>query len=281
MKLQSLLALLTLSLCPARAADPNSWLKNGLIPPDAILSHQSELGLTANQQKRVGEIVDLAKPKVEPLESAVRSAQQKLEELLRNPGTKTDDATAQLAKVLEAEATLKQFQLRTLMDLRVLLTPEQRAKAMAAIGTSGGQQTALETRVREEAERAKTAFEALGLPLTDALKERGKAIETMIKDGRLEPALKALEQLVKDTGLHDPAPKTAPDFAQLNPGNTDLGVLAQRLETVKGKAQAVISVQTLRQLMQAREALEKAKGNSDAEAVGKVLTFAENLLEKK
>ncbi len=276
-----LLALLTLSLGNVRAADADAWIKNGLIPPDAILSHRSELALAADQQKRLDEIIEAATPKVEPLESAARSAQQQLEALLRNPATKTDEATAQLAKVLEAEAALKQFQLRTLMDLRVLLTPEQRAKALAATSAGGSPQAALETRLREEAERTKKAFEALGVPMTAALKERGQAIEAMIKDGRLEPALKALEQLVKETGLYDPAPKTAPDFTRLSPGNIDHTVLAERLETVTGKAQTVISIPTLRQLMQARDALEKAKDNSDAEAAGQALTFAENLLDKK
>jgi Spy/CpxP family protein refolding chaperone len=281
MKLTPILAILFLSLVTARAVDSDALLKNGLIHPEVILAHQSELNLSADQQKRLGEIVEVAKPKVEPLESVVRSAQQKLEALLRSPETKSDDAVAQLSKVLEAEAELKELQLRVLVELRLILTPEQRTKAMAAAGKSAGSTASLEVRVREEAERMKKTFEGLGVPLTDALKERGKAVESMIKDGQLEPALKAMGQLAKDTGLDEPAKKETPDFAKLNPGDTDVGVLGQRLEAVTDKAQKVISIPVLRQLMQAREALEKAKDNSDAEAVGRVLTFAENLLNKK
>jgi hypothetical protein len=152
---------------------------------------------------------------------------------------------------------------------------------MIAAGRNAGENTTLEARIRDEGERMKRVFESLGLPLTDALKERAKAVENMIKDHRLEPALKAMEQLAKDSGLDEPARKGNPDFTKLKSGDTDPAILGQRLEAVQDKVRHVISVHVLRQLMQAREALDQAKDNSDAEAVGRILTFAEGLLEKK
>ena len=281
MKLTSLLTtifLITLTVLPAPAADADSWMKNGLIHPKVFLNHAQELNLTAEQQSKVNAITTPAKSQVEPLESALKKAQDELETLLRNPESSVPDADAKLTSVLDAESALKHFQLKTLISLRQILTPEQRtqALALAARKTDGG----LEAKVRAEAERLKTAYEALGLPLTDGLKKRGKQIEEMIKDGGIERALQALDKLATESGINHPPAKEPLDFSKLSTGDTDVEKLKQRLDALQEKAKEVISVEVISKLLQAREALEKAKENSDADLAGRILTFAETLLEK-
>jgi Spy/CpxP family protein refolding chaperone len=282
LKLNLFLAVITLSsvrLQPATAADTEAWLKCDLIHPEVIIKHGAELNLSAEQQGKLKEIIDPAKAKVQPMEAAVKEAQSALETALRNHATTLGEAGAQLTKVLETEAVLKQFQLRTLLELRTILTPEQQKQALALAVKKAV--PGLEAKVRAEAERLKFAFESLGLPLTDGLKKRGHQIEQMLKDGGMEQAMKALEKLADEAGLDDPISKDPLDVSKLSAGETDLTKLKARLDAVEAKAKEVISVEVISKLLQARAAMEKAKQDADADLAGKILTFAEALLEKK
>jgi Spy/CpxP family protein refolding chaperone len=275
------LSLLTASLLPAPAADTDAWLKNGLIHPEVIIKHHSELKLSPDQETKLMAMVEPAKTNVATLEEAVKKAQQELETLLRNPDANTDEAASKLTAALTAEGALKQFQLRTLIEFRRVLTPEQRTQALALAATKGGSGSDMEAKIRSKAERLKTAYEALGLPMTEGLRKRGQQIEEMIKNGGLERAMGALEKLAADSGLDKPLTKAELDFSKLEPGDTDLEKLKARLDSLQERAKEVVSVEIIGKLMQAREALEKAKNDSNADLAGRILTFAEDLLEKK
>lgn len=274
-------ALIALTCNVVRAADSSSWLANGLVHPQIILNHQEELKLTADQQSQLKAVVSNATPQVEPLESAVKQAQEKLESLLRNPETTPAAGAEALTTVLNAETSLKQFQLKTLLELRLLLTPEQRTQALSFAGKGGADMEKLEAKVRAEAEKLKQAFESRGLPISDALKERGREIEKMIKERGFRPALEAMEKLIAESGINDPAPTDPLDFNNLNAGDTNLEAMKTRLEKVQAQAREVISVKVLERLKQAKSALEGAQSASDAELFGKILTFAEKIMEKK
>lgn len=272
-------SLLTANLLPAPAADTDAWLKNGLINPEVIIKHQAELNLSADQQTKIMAMVEPAKTNVATLETALKKARQELETILRNPDTTADEATDKLSNALMAEAALKQFQLRTLIEFRRLLTPEQRTQALAMAANKGGSE--LEAKIRDKAEQLKTAFEALGLPMTEGLRKRGQQIEEMIKNGGLELALNALEKLAAESGVDKPLTKAELDFSKMEPGETELSKLKERLDSLQERAKEVVSVEVIGKLLQAREALEKAKSDSNADLVGRILTFAEGLLEKK
>jgi hypothetical protein len=139
----------------------------------------------------------------------------------------------------------------------------------------------LEAKIRDKAERLKTAFEALGLPMTEGLRKRGQQIEEMIKNGGLERAMNALEKLAAESGVDKPLTKAELDFSKMEPGDTELSKLKERLDSLQERAKEVVSVEVIGKLLQAREALEKAKSDSNADLVGRILTFAEDLLEKK
>ena len=139
----------------------------------------------------------------------------------------------------------------------------------------------LEAKVRTEAGKLKQAFESRGLPISDALKERGQEIEKMIKERGFKPALEAMEKLIAESGINDPAPTDPLDFSNLNSGDTNLEAMKARLEKVQAQAREVISVKVLERLKQAKSALEGAQSTSDAELFGKILTFAEKIMEKK
>jgi Spy/CpxP family protein refolding chaperone len=283
MKLPLILTFVAMTMTPLhlKADEVKDWLKNGLIHPKIIMEYHGDLDLSAEQQEKIHAIIEAAKPKVEPLESAVKSQQERLIELVRKEDTTSEAAGSQLAKVLAAESELKQFQLRTMIDLRLLLTADQRAKALSLGGKATGSDPTLEAKVHAEAKRLKEAFDELDVPPTNALKERGAALAKMIADGNFKEATEAMAVFASDTGIDTPATVEEVDFSNLNAGATELPELKQRLETLQSKAQDIISVPVIRKLLKARDALEKAKEAEDAQLIGKILTYGESLLPKE
>lgn len=274
-----------LLICAAglRAANVEEWLKSGLLHPDLIASVRDELGLTADQQTKLSQQLDEARKQAEPLEQAVKEQQKALNHLLRDPSTPADAASAQLTKLIDAEAAVKQLQLRALIGVRDVLTPEQLQKAqklgppkMAA--ARGGD---LEAKVNEKAGKLKAAVESIGIPPTDAMKTRGGEIEQLMKSGQFAQADTALDKLIEDSHFKElEAEADKVDFSKFEPGNTDLETLKQRFEALQVAGQEVISLPLLREMLQAKEAFEEAKAAQDADKVGRILTYAEGKLKK-
>ncbi len=275
------LVLASLILVPTvgRALDAESLPKVGLFKPEVIAAHRGELGLSDDQTASLQGLVQAARQSAEPLETAVRNERQALEKLIRDSETKPDAASAQLTKLLDAEASVKQLQLRTLLGIRSLLTPEQRAKAVALAAKEPSGDRPLEARVKEKASRLKNAFESIGVPPASSLKEKGASIEASIKSGDLAAAEKALDALATEVGLDAPEP-AKPDFSKGETGSTVIEDLKQRYDNVTEKARNVTRLPDLKQLLQARDELEKAKSEQDVERIGRILTFAEGIVGK-
>lgn len=275
--------LLLICATSLRAANVEEWLKSGLLHPDLIASVRDELGLTADQQAKLTQQLAEARKQAEPLEQAVKEQQKALNHLLRDPSTPADAASAQLTKLIDTEAAVKQLQLRALIGVRDVLTPEQLQKAqklgppkMAA--ARGGD---LEAKVNEKAGKLKAAVESLGIPPTDAMKTRGGEIEQLMKSGQFAQADTALDKLIEDSHFKElEAEADKVDFSKFEPGNTDLETLKQRFEALQVAGQEVISLPLLREMLQAKEAFEEAKAAQDADKVGRILTYAEGKLKK-
>lgn len=278
-----ILCSLLLSAATLHAANVDDWLKSGLLHPDLIASVRDELALTEDQQTKLNAQLNEARKQAEPLEQAVKDELKALNHLLRDAGTTTDAASVQLAKLIEAEAAVKQLQLRTLIGIRDVLTPEQQQKAqklgppkMAAASARGG----LESKVNEKAGKLKAAVEALGIPPTEAMKTRGGEIEQLIKSDQLAEADAALDQLIEDSHFNElEAEPDKVDFSKFEPGSTDVETLRQRFEALQVAGQEVINLPLLRELLQAKDAFEEAKDAQDADKVGRILTYVEGKLK--
>lgn len=268
-----------------RAAKVEDWLARGLLHPALISAVQEELALTGEQQARLKEQLETARQQAEPLEQAVKQQQQALGRLLEDPAADAEAATAQLGRLIEAEKAVKELQLRTLISLRDVLTPEQLAKAkklrprqMPAAAVAGA---ATEQGVMAKVERLRVGAESAGVPLTEAMKARGQEIEGMIQAKDFQAADAALDRLMADSHVNElEAEPEAVDFSKFDPGSTDVDTLKQRYEDVKTAAQEVVSLPLLRDLLQAKEAFEQAKEAQDAEQVGRILTYVEGKLKK-
>ncbi|HRH98639.1 MAG TPA: periplasmic heavy metal sensor [Prosthecobacter sp.] len=276
-----LCSLLLLSVSALSAANVEDWLKSGLLHPDVIASVRDELALTEEQQTRLTQQLSEARRQAEPLEQAVKEQQKVLGHLLEDATTTADAAGAQLARLIEAEAAVKQLQLRTLIGVRDVLTPEQLQKVkklgppkMAAIQVS-------EELLKEKTGKLRAALESLGIQPTEAMKERGGEVEALIKNGDLSAAAAVLDKLIEDGGVKElEAEADEIDFSKYEPGSTDLESLKQRYQDVQDGGQRVVSLPLMRDLLQARAAFEEAKEAQDADKVGRILTYVEGRLKQ-
>jgi len=275
-----LILLILLSTSILAFAGAEAWLQIGLVTPETINSLKAELDLTAEQDEKMQAIVTEARSEGESLEQAVREQQKALNEVLRNRETTIDSASAALTKLLEAEAPVKQLQLRALIQLRDVLTPEQQMKAVKLAPGRVAKSDGIELRVKQKAEKLRAAVESLGIKPTNAMSERGAEIEAMIRAGDWKTADAAIDKLTQESGADEPDSTVELDFAQFEPGNVDLEVLKERYQAVQDKGQSVISIPMVRQFLKAKEAFEAAKESQDAEKIGRILTWAEQQFEK-
>jgi hypothetical protein len=275
-----LFCLFIIALALSAKAGPEAWLQHGLIMPETIANLTAELELTADQETKMLAIVKEAKTAAEPLEAAVKQAQKTFNAALKNRETTVAAAESALTQLLETEAPVKQLQLRTLIQLRDSMTPEQQKKAMQLSSSKLVKKTDLAPSVRAKAEKLRVAVDSLGIKATQAMTKRGAEIEVLIRQGKWAMANEELDRLTQESGANEPESTEAPDFNREAPGNVDLEVLKERLADVQAKAESIISLPLIRQFIQAKKALEEAKEGQDADRVGRILTWGERQLAK-
>jgi Spy/CpxP family protein refolding chaperone len=279
--MKRILCLLLLTTVTLPAATAEEWMKNGLFHPDLITAVRDELELTTDQQSKLTQQMNAAREQAEALEQAVKEQEKALHKLLQDPGTSAAAADSQLTKLLEAEAALKHLQLGTLIAVRDVLTPEQIKRARKLSPPKMAQTADAETRMMAMAEKFRAAVEALGIQPTEAMKERGSEVEALMKSGDPKAAGAALDRLVEDSGLKElEAEPDEIDFSKYEPGDTDLETLKQRYQDVQARAQSVVSLPLMRELLQAKAAFEAAKASQDAETVGRILSYVEGKLKQ-
>lgn len=275
-----LFCLSIIALALSAKAGPEAWIQHGLIMPETIANLTAELELTSDQETKMLAIVKEAKTAAEPLEAAVKQAQKTFNAVLKNRETTAAAAESALTQLLETEAPVKQLQLRTLIQLRDSMTPEQQKKAMQLSSSKLVKKTDLAPSVRAKAEKLRVAVDSLGIKATQAMTKRGAEIEVLIRQGKWAMANEELDRLTQESGANEPESTEAPDFNREAPGNVDLEVLKERLADVQAKAESIISLPLIRQFIQAKKALEEAKERQDAERVGRILTWGERQLAK-
>lgn len=273
------LVLLSLFLVTSsQAVDLATLARHQLVLPETVLAHASELDFTVEQESKLKAYADEMKPKINALETTVRDEQSKLEQAIKVPDATVEQASPQLDKLLAAESVLKHAQLKVLLELRDMLTPEQREKALALARKESEAKQPLEQRVKAKANRLRAAFDELGIPPAEVLKAKGAGIEEMVRGGEFAEAETKLDELAKEVGIDEPALEVPSDFSKFETGNTDLDVLKQRYESVSENAKDVVSLPMLKALIKGRDALEKAKAAEDVDAVARILTWAEGVL---
>ena len=102
---------------------------HGPPPIEKVLErHSDELGLDADTRASIRAIAAKARQDEQPLEEQLRSLHEEMRQLLDGESPKLDDVMQWADRIGAAETELKKRRLRTLLEVRALLTPEQRQK---------------------------------------------------------------------------------------------------------------------------------------------------------
>jgi len=108
-----------------------AWRHGGPGPPpigDVLARHAAELGLDADALARIRVIAETARAEEQPLVERLGALHQAMHKLLEADAPKSDEVMQQADQIGAAETALRKHQLGTLLEIRALLTPEQRQK---------------------------------------------------------------------------------------------------------------------------------------------------------
>ncbi len=99
-----------------------------VFPPELVMRHQADIGLSSGQRKAITEAMSESYAQVVEAQWSIQAATEQLKSLLE--GTQVDEsaALAQIDRVMEAEQQLKRSHLALLIRVKNQLKPEQQAR---------------------------------------------------------------------------------------------------------------------------------------------------------
>ena len=125
----SLCAFLLLSgpsvLAQQKSDDP---IGDNLIPPDLLLRHQQEIGLSADQREFIKAEVVKAQARFTDLQFQLAGEAEALISLVKQDRVDEQQTLAQLDKILALEREIKRAQFLLVIRIKNRLTPEQYAR---------------------------------------------------------------------------------------------------------------------------------------------------------
>jgi len=110
---------------PGPGPDP---LAESLFPPELLMQHQQEIGLTQEQRDSLKAELRKAQTQFTELQWQLQDEAEKLVALVRQTQVDETQALAQLDKVLSAEREIKRAQIGLLIRIKNRLTAEQQAR---------------------------------------------------------------------------------------------------------------------------------------------------------
>jgi Spy/CpxP family protein refolding chaperone len=113
----------------------NDPIRDALIPPDVVMSHQQQLGLSDAQRVAIQSDVLIAQGHFMRWQSQLQAATGKLVDILRATHVDQTRALAQMDVVLGLEREVKHAQLTLMVQIKNELTPQQQATAHALVAS--------------------------------------------------------------------------------------------------------------------------------------------------
>ncbi len=99
-----------------------------VFPPELVMQHQAEIGLTSAQRKAITAAMNEAHATVVEAQWDIQAASQQLGQLLGVPRIDESAALAQIDRVMEAEHKVKRAHFSLLIRVKNQLEPEQQAR---------------------------------------------------------------------------------------------------------------------------------------------------------
>ena len=113
---------------PPQPRVPEDPLADAMFPPDMIMQHQRELGLTDEQKQFMRSEIQRTTTRFNELQWQLQDAMEALHETMKAPQVNEEQALAQLNKVLDAERAIKTLHMGMAIRIKNKLTPEQQMK---------------------------------------------------------------------------------------------------------------------------------------------------------
>jgi Spy/CpxP family protein refolding chaperone len=107
---------------------PQDPFGDSLFPPELVMQHQEEIGLTEAQKDFLKTESRKAALRFTELQWQLSDAMEKLAAAVRQPKVDEQQAIAMLDQVLDAEREIKRLQVSLVIRIKNNLTPEQQAR---------------------------------------------------------------------------------------------------------------------------------------------------------
>jgi len=112
----------------ARAQQPQDPLGEHLFPPELVMQHQEEIGLTDEQKNFLKTESRKAALRFTELQWQLADAGEKMAALVKQPRVDEQQAIAVLDQILDVEREIKRLQISLVIRTKNTLTPEQQAR---------------------------------------------------------------------------------------------------------------------------------------------------------
>jgi Spy/CpxP family protein refolding chaperone len=103
-------------------------LGQSFFPPELVMQHQEEIGLTAEQKNSLKNEIRQAQLKFTEWQWKLQDEMEKMVALVKQPKVDEQAALVQLEKVLAIEREVKRAQISLLVHIKNNLTPDQQSK---------------------------------------------------------------------------------------------------------------------------------------------------------
>ena len=117
---------------------PPDMLNNSVFPPDVIMEHQRELGLTEQQKAFMRGEINKTSTVFNDLQWQLQDAMEALRDTMKLDQVNEQLALAQLDKVLDAEREIKKLHMALAIRIKNNLTPDQVQKLQSLTSRGEG-----------------------------------------------------------------------------------------------------------------------------------------------
>ena len=162
------------------AGDPFQEL---FIPPELLLMHQEELGISGEQRDSIRARQEKFQTESERMQKELEKQRDELNALLKRKDAMEGELLAAFEKLLDRERDLRKAQVTFMIEVRKLLSAEQRQKASELKKSPRLGKPEFEARFKEKLERIQEGAQALGNAGVDA-----SEVATLMED--FDPLMK-------------------------------------------------------------------------------------------
>lgn len=113
---------------PPRPPEPPDPIAQNLFPPELVMQHREEIGLTDEQHTAIRQELRKASTRFNELQWQMQDEMEAMEKLTKASAVDEQKVLAQLDKVLNIERELKRTQLMVAVRIKNKLTQEQQTK---------------------------------------------------------------------------------------------------------------------------------------------------------